>query len=345
METLSQIVRKVDGEPEKMKKPRPGGRGVKGCRTTRSVNGLKKAGDAFLCPVRVGGTGILLLFLFLHSIPIDHLPFSLDPASDKTFEYLGVDALTDDVVLQRRYEIPSPNTCGEVISHYATRIGTELTLPGHFDVIYRKLREFFSRRAFGQPVDLDDNSMAAPLANPVVGYFTVQGFNRAIRPLLRQERQPVINAPSIRLSQTQPFPWSRPTYDASKTTFNLVAADNNLEAEFARFLEAAPDVVRFAKLPMALGFKIQYIANTGNLRNYYPDFVAVDADGLHYLIETKGQEDTNVANKDRAANHWCQNATTLTGTSWRFAKVSQVDFGRFEGRRLAEAAQAFGTPT
>jgi len=31
------------------------------------------------------------------------------------------------------------------------------------------------------------------------------------------------------------------------------------------------------------------------------------------IVETKGQEDVNVANKDRAAAIWCDNASTLTG--------------------------------
>ena len=179
------------------------------------------------------------------------------------------------------------------------------------------------------------------LARPAVGYLTVQGFARAIRPLTRQERTPVIAEPAHRLSVTEPFPWSRPTCEASKTVFNLVAADNNFEAEFALFLESAPDVVRFAKLPQRFGFKIQYIANTGNLRHYYPDFVAVDNEENHYLIETKGQEDTNVANKDRAANLWCENATQLTGVSWQFIKVAQVDYNQLAGRTLSDILIAF----
>lgn len=274
-------------------------------------------------------------------IEIKNLPFSLEPQDDETFRYLGLDALTDKVEVERIYRLPSPNTCSEVISYYATRIGTETNLPGHFDVIAAKVREFFARRAFGKDVDLEDNSLAMVLARPAVGYLTVQSFARAIRPLTRQERQPFIEAAPRWLSHTEPFPWSRPTYEASKTIFNLVAADNNFEAEFARFLEAAPDVARFAKFPTKFGFKIQYIANTGNIRHYYPDFVAVDTAGLHYLIETKGQEDTNVANKDRAANLWCQNATDLTGTSWRFVKVAQVDFNDLAGRTLEDIVSAF----
>ena len=280
--------------------------------------------------------------LDIDAIEIVNLPFSLDPRDDETFTYLGLDALTDEIEVERIYRLPSPNTCSEVISYYATRIGAETNLPMHFDVIAEKVREFFARRAFGQDVDLQDNDLATVLARPAVGFLTIQGFARAIRPLTRQERTPTIDAAPSYLSHTERFPWSKPTCEASKTIFNLVAADNNFEREFAQFLEAAPDVVRFAKLPTKFGFKIQYIANTSNIRHYYPDFVAVDANGLHYLIETKGQEDTNVANKDRAANLWCQNATDLTGTLWRFVKVAQVAFGDLAGRTLTDIVQAFG---
>ena len=280
--------------------------------------------------------------LDIHAVRIDSLPFSLEPGDEAKYRYLGLDALTDETLLARTYRRSAPSACGEVISYYASRVASEANLPGHFDVIADRLRAFFAERAFGRRVDLDDNRYAAVLAKPAVGFLTVDGFVRAIRPLLRQELQPVIAAPAMRLSDTPPFPWSRPTCPASKTVFNLVAGDNDFEIEFARFLESAPDVARFAKLPARLGFKIQYIANTGGMRHYYPDFVAVASDGQNYLIETKGMEDANVALKDRAASVWCDNAAALTGAAWRFVKVPQIDFARLGGQRLADAAHAFG---
>ena len=283
--------------------------------------------------------------LDIDAIPIDNLPFSLEPQDDLSFEYLGLDALTDETLLERTYQLPSPNTCGEVISYYATRVSGETNLPGHFDIIAGKLREFFARRALGRLIDLDDNAPAPVLVRPGIGFLTVQGFAHVIRPLLRQELEPIIAAEPFRLRSVEPFPWSRPNCEASKTVFNFVAADNDFEIEFARFIQAASDVVRFAKLPMQLGFKIQYIANTGNIRHYYPDFVAVDADGQHYLIETKGLEDTNVANKDRAANIWCANASMLTGTPWCFVKVAQIDYGDIPAHTLADIVQAFSLPS
>ena len=92
--------------------------------------------------------------------------------------------------------------------------------------------------------------------------------------------------------------------------------DNEFEKEFAQFLQNADDVERFAKLPEQFGFAIEYTDSAGNLRYYEPDFVAVTSDGTHYIVETKGLEDVNVAHKDRAAQFWCENATKLTGKPW-----------------------------
>jgi hypothetical protein len=47
------------------------------------------------------------------------------------------------------------------------------------------------------------------------------------------------------------------------------------------------------------------------------------------LIENKGREDLDVAYKDPAARIRCENATLLTGISWRYVKVPQVELPNF----------------
>jgi type III restriction enzyme len=73
----------------------------------------------------------------------------------------------------------------------------------------------------------------------------------------RPATRPAIIARHL-LSDTEPFPFSRPTFEASKTVFNLVAADNDFEREFAQFLQDAHDVRSFAMLPRRFGFAIEY---------------------------------------------------------------------------------------
>jgi type III restriction enzyme len=53
-------------------------------------------------------------------------------------------------------------------------------------------------------------------------------------------------------------------------------------------------------------------------------------DGNRYIVETKGQEDVNVANKDRAAAIWCENASALTGENWSYLKVKQGEYTKLQ---------------
>ena len=70
----------------------------------------------------------------------------------------------------------------------------------------------------------------------------------------------------------------------------------------------------------------------------------MDRDGAHYVIETKGQENIDVAHKDRAATIWCENATLLTGVTWLYVKVPQAEFGKLQPQVIADAFLAFSVP-
>ena len=75
-----------------------------------------------------------------------------------------------------------------------------------------------------------------------------------------------------------------------------------------------------------------------NLRNYEPDFVAIDTSGVYWLLESKGQENVDVLRKDVAAVRWCENASALTDKQWRYAKVPQKNFEMLQPSRLADLA-------
>ncbi len=123
-----------------------------------------------------------------------------------------------------------------------------------------------------------------------------------------------------------------------------MAGDNDFEQQFGHFLQDASDVTSFAKLPRQFRFTIEYTDSAPNLRYYEPDFVAVDLDGARYVIETKGQENVDVAHKDRAATIWCENATLLTEVIWMYLKVPQTEFSKLQPQVLADALLAFSVP-
>ncbi len=264
------------------------------------------------------------------------LPKKQGDSAAQQFTYEGYDIITLEKMIEREYTIPEVQTSQEVISYYAKRIASDLKLPSQFAALAPKIREFLQTKAFGEPVNLDEPNMVKAIAHPVAQHVTCKVFLAALREAIVAEQTPVLEQTGRKLSTCEGFPWSRPTYEAGKTVFNLVAADNEYEKSFAQFLQRATDVVRFAKIPRRFNFSIPYTDSAANLRYYEPDFVAVTQDGVHHLIETKGREDIDVKHKDRAAQLWCENASMLTGNEWVYQKILQTEFEKLRPDEFAD---------
>jgi type III restriction enzyme len=266
------------------------------------------------------------------------LPMSKDDPISKTFRYEGYDIITLEKMVEREYQLSEPQTAQEVIGYYSRRIAEAVKLPAQFAAIAPKVTEFFEHKAFGHQVDLNDPIIVGAMSTNPAQYVCVDIFKKALLSLTIQEQEPQLLEPARMLSGCQPFPWSRPVWEGVRTVFNLVPCDNDFEREFAKFLDSCPDVRAFAKLPQVFGFSIEYTDTGMNLKSYYPDFVTVDDSGTHWLLEAKGQETAEVIRKDAAALLWCENASKLTGTAWRYCKVPQKDYEALRPSRLADLA-------
>jgi len=163
------------------------------------------------------------------------LPRRPNDLAAQKFRYEGKDIITLERIVEREYTIPDPRTAEEVISYYAKRISQDVKLPGQFAPLVPKVLEFLESRAFGERLRLDTPEMIRAISTPVAGYLTVKTFAAALRGLVVEELTPTLESPGRRLSETEGFPFSRPTLDAQKTVFNLVAADNEFERDFASF--------------------------------------------------------------------------------------------------------------
>ena len=266
-------------------------------------------------------------------------PLKLDPEviPPDEFTYEGRDVISDEVIVERRYTMPEAQTPGEIVAFYAQEIAQDLKMPAQFSSLAPKVEEFLREKAFGRSVDLNSRLVLQALNRPVVLNFTVRVFLKLLRPLLSEARQPVIDGLARKLSTTPPFPWSGKVVEARKTLFNLMPCDNEFEQEFARFLDASVEITAFANLGNLPGkLSIEYLDGEASLRLYEPDFVARDADGAHWLIETKGREDLDVARKNERAGQWCEDVTSLTGQPWSFLMVPQKDFIKFKPGSLTE---------
>ncbi len=266
------------------------------------------------------------------------LPIRADSREAKTFRYEGLDIITAEKLFEREYQIPTPQTSQEIVSYYAQAIAQELKLPSQFAALAPKVRDFLKYRAFGAEVDMDNGDVLQALSRRLTMKVTMDVFLDLLRPKLIQRQEPRLETAGKLLSGLEPFPWSQAAPGCRKTVFNKVPCDNQFEEEFARFLDNASDIAKFSKLPMNFGFTIPYTDKAGNLRHYYPDFVVVDYGDVHYLVETKGREDTDVPNKDRAATIWAESATELTGHEWRYVKVLQKTFNDLQPVVFADCA-------
>ena len=79
---------------------------------------------------------------------------------------------------------------------------------------------------------------------------------------------------------------------------------------------------------------IEYTDSAGNLRYYEPDFVVLTSDGTHYIVETKGLEDINVANKDRARNCGARTQRSLPASRGRTSRSCRPHTNSFSRRGL-----------
>jgi type III restriction enzyme len=264
-------------------------------------------------------------------------------------QYRGVHLIDQGIIEEYEFHVPYAEDPSGVITYYTRSVakaGGVDRLSGAFATLAPMVRDYLKERVFERPVELEDKVILRRLAENDAQALVVGAFREAIRALSITEREPTIEESALRVSDTPPFPWSRETVPGKNTIFNLTPVDNRLEARFARFLDRATDVTAWAKLTMNTRFALEYISKAGALRHYYPDFVMRLDDDSCLIVETKGQEDLDVALKDRRARRWCQDATRLSGREWAYEKVPQKLFDTFDGdtveglRRFLDASDS-----
>jgi len=150
----------------------------------------------------------------------------------------------------------------------------------------------------------------------------------------------------LSLIELDGFWWKRDWAELERTVFNLTPCFNDFEKHFAKFLDTAPDITRFAKLAETYTkFSIEYLNHKGAISFYYPDFVAEQDLGKGsskmWLIETKGWELVDVPLKDARAKDWCKDATKLTGLNWEYLKVKQLIYNGLTNDLIAMPGKSF----
>lgn len=267
------------------------------------------------------------------------VPLSLDTNSQivDSFKYEGRDVISNEVIVERQYNMPQAQTSGEIIAFYSQVISANLKLPSHFSTLVPKIEQLLREKVFGKTVVLDSPLVIRALNESRVLLLTEKVFLKLLRPKITEEKTPNLYEESNLISATPPFPYSGKVCEGKKTIFNLTPCGNAFEQSFSGFLDNAPDVASFANLGnLPTKLSIEYLDSETNLRFYEPDFVAVATNGIHWLLETKGREDLDVQYKNQRAERWCEDVTLLTGIEWRFLMVPQKQFEKMNPQNLSD---------
>jgi type III restriction enzyme len=127
-------------------------------------------------------------------------------------------------------------------------------------------------------------------------------------------------------------PWKRGVaYTGyAKSLYEQDWFDSGLEKQVAVALDDAGEVVLWARLQRG-DLRIVWESDG---RVYEPDFVAVEADRTHWVVEAKADRDLpsrEVGAKELAAKRWAQHVSAQTGVQWRYLLVGETDVAEARG--------------
>ena len=219
-----------------------------------------------------------------------------------------------------------------VIGFFSKTIREELKLVSGYQIIYGKVKEFVKNYLFKQAVNLESIDTIKNLSESHITKIIIDIFKKEINALTLYEKSETnIKSAPISLIQIKPFVIKDQGFlSPKKSVFNKIVGDNNLELEFASFLDNCDDIISYTKNYLAVGFKLDYVNHEGNLKNYFPDFLVQKSENEIYVIETKGREDLNDPLKIQRLKQFCLDVSKSGwAVQWAFVFVDEEGFKKY----------------
>ena len=283
----------------------------------------------------------------LEALDLTQLDFTLVPyrgfSAEEQREIVFKDMTTGEVTHTTEMDSAGVADYRNVLGYFAHTIMKGLKLVSGYDVLYRKVKDFIQNQLFGEPVELDSPNTLRNLAGPPATKTVIETFKQAINDLTIQNKGEAQISETIRLRDMRPFVVKEQPYlIPEKSVFNRITGDNQLERDFASFLDNCPDVVSFAKNYFAVGFKLDYVNDDGNISNYHPDFFVKLADGRMIVAETKGRKDVEVDPKMYRLAQWCEDINTdQSDVLYDFVYVDEDNFREYTPRTFQQLLEGF----
>jgi type III restriction enzyme len=289
----------------------------------------------------------------LHTSSFSHRRLPLKPFSpDETREIVFKTMLEGEVDHTIALDGAGVPDYRSVVAFFARQLLKDLRLVGGYDQLYPKVRDFLRDAQFDAPVDLEDPVVLRNLSEPEVAKTLFDQFRAAINALTVRDTGSSRIEGQIRLRDARPFRTEpRAWLPAKRSVFNRIvdeAGADKLELAFAVFLDQAEDVQAFGKNYLAVGFKIDYVRESGDLSSYTPDFIVRTTDGHIWIVETKGRQEFDLPRKMARLRQWCTDATEASraehggdGRRYGFVFVDEESFLRHKPATFAALVSSF----
>ena len=230
-----------------------------------------------------------------------------------------------------------------VIGYFTQVIMKELRLVGGYDILYGKVKEFVTAHLFEKKVNLEDLNILRNLSELEATKTIIESFKKNINDLTVLDRGEAEIRDYIKISTCRPFVTKdQDCIIPKKSPFNRIIGDSPLELEFAAFLENCDDIISYVKNYLAVHFTIDYQNASGDISNYYPDFIVKKCASEIYIVETKGREDPDDPLKIRRLNQWCSDINSVQSEvrfDWIF--VDQETFESYPPRDFEQLVQNY----
>ncbi len=260
-------------------------------------------------------------------------PVELKQFSDEEKRQIVFKDLNDEDKIHHITELSIVNPdYHSVVGFFTQAIQKELRLISGYDVLYGKVKDFIANYLFNQTVQLEDMNVLRNMSEIEARRTVIETFKKEINDLTIVDKGEAEISTHIKISKTRPFVVKDQGYMMpKKSLFNRIVGDSHLELEFADFLDKADDVISFAKNFFAVQFKIDYRNSDGDISNYFPDFIVKTINNEIYIVETKGQEDTDVELKRKRLQQWCNDVNKQQKKFvYKELYVAEEDFKKYK---------------
>ena len=268
-----------------------------------------------------------------------YLKFSEEEQREIVFKDIASGEVTHTTIL----ETTGIADYRSVIGYFTQTIMKDLRLISGYDVLYGKVKAFIRDDLFDNPVDLEDANTLRNLSELVATVTLINTFKKAINALTVRDKGDAEIRDTIKLRQTRPFVTKDQGYLVpKKSVFNKIIGDSHFELLFAHFLDDCEDVTAFAKNYMAVSFKLDYVNATGDISNYYPDFMVKLTTKEIFIVETKGQVDLDVPLKMARLKQWCEDINRIQSkVKYDFVYVDMEGFEKYRPTSFRELVRGF----